>query len=895
MHPRSILATLRLRIASLFRRDTIEHRFDDEIALHLDLETERNLAAGLSPAEARRAALIAFGGVERIREDHRDARGARFLHDLGADLRYAARWLRRSPAFTLSVLLTLALGIGGTTAMFCVVNGVLLKPLPYPDPERLVAIWSRLGAEPGAATSSPPDFREFRARATAFESIAGYYLSATNVVVDAEPHRVPGARISADLFPLLGATLSEGRAFRADEEAAGNDRVAIISHGMWSSMFGARPGVVGSSIVVDGEPHLIVGVTAPSFRFLDAESQLWRPMAFADTDNLNTRGNYFVFIVGRLRSGVDAATATSDLERVATQIRAEVPHASINGASVIPLHEQVVGAARNALLLLLGATALLLAIACANVAGLLLARASARERELAVRAGLGASRSRIVRQLVTEAMLLGAAGAALGIGVATVSVRALRRLDFTDVPRLDEARVDGTVFAVAMGLALGAALAFGLWPALRLTRRGHDALRGGGRSSATADHQRVRRLLVAGQVALSLVLLIGSGLLLRSFVAMLRVDPGFATSNIVTGSLPVNGAKYDDHPAHLWSFADQLDERLHARPGVTAAAITSALSLRGGSWGKLVTLGDRALPTVREQVPAVGYRLVSRGYFATLGVRRISGRTFEAHDGAGSAPVAVVNEAFARRFWPQGDPVGKIIWMGPPEEMLGPNRQPGYRFPRLTIVGVVADERFQALDAPPQPEVYQLYAQSTETPSTLYVAVRSPGDPATVAGEIRTAVRELDAAMPLAQVATARELMRVSSARRRLSTLLVAGFAVLALGLAMVGIYGIAAQFVTQRTRELGIRIAVGAGTGQVMRLVLREGGLTALAGATAGLVGAVAGARLMRDVLFGVTPTDPVTYLGITIVLVAVVLAATSVPALRAARIAPASVLRGD
>ena len=894
MPPASIVATVRLRLRSLLRRKSVEDRFAEEIRLHLDLETERNLRAGMSNAEARRAALIAFGGIERVREEHRDARGVRIIEDLVTDLHYAARWLRRSPAFTVSAMATFALGIGGATAMFSVVHGVLLKPLPYPDPDALVAIWSRFSSETEPSTSSPPDFRELRARARAFTTVEAYYGTPTNLVIGTEPHRAFGARVSTGLLSTLGARFAAGRGFSDSEGVAGNDRVAIIGHGLWRTSFGGRSDIVGSSITIDGHPHRIVGVVDAEFRFLDPTVELWRPLAFAADDNLNTRGNYFLRVIGRLRPETSVAAAEADLNRVASEVRQQVPQAAITGAFVVPLHEQMVGSARQALLLLLGATGLLLAIACANVAGLLLARSSAREQEIAVRAGLGASRARLMRQLVAESLLLGTCGAAVGLLVAGLLLDLLKSADIGVVPRLADARIDAVVFAAAVVASMLAAIVVGLWPAARLTRRSPNALRSGVRSSSSREHQRARRLLVAGQVALAVVLLIGSGLLLRSFTAMMRLDPGFTVTNLVTASLPV-GARYDDEE-RLWPFADQVLARLSGRAGIESVALTSALSLRADSWNKVVTLGDRPLPTTRDQLPVVGYRLVSRDYFSTLGVRRLSGRVFGTQDGAHSQRVAVVNETFARRYWPAGiaEPLGKIIWMGPPEELIQSMLRPGFRFPRLTIIGVVADERFEALDVPPQPEVYQLYAQSTETPSSIYIAARSSTVAAAVAS-MRAAVREVDPSMPVAEVATARELVRASAAPRRLAALLVSSFAALALFLAGVGIYGVASQFVAQRTREMGIRMAIGARGHQVIALVLREGMLTAAGGIVVGIGAAFASARLLRDVLFGVAPTDLMTYGVMALVLAAVVLAATGIPARRAARTPPADVLRAE
>lgn len=889
------LAELRGRARALFGRDTVERDLGDEIRFHLEMETEANIHRGMSPEEARRRARLAFGGVERVREEHRDARGLRLLEDIAADLRYAARWLRRSPGFTLSAVFTLALGVGGTTAVVCVVDGVLLRPLPYPDAERLVAVWSLTRGETEPWATSPPDFRAFRDEATVFEGIGGYYVSAANLLVDGGPVRLDAARASAGLFPVLDISPILGRTFQGEEEVKGSDRVVLLSHAAWQDRFGGDSSIVGSSVTLDGAPHTIIGVMPASFRFPDRGVEIWLPMALAADDVLNTRGNYFVSMIGRLGDGVSPGRAGTDLARVAARVASDHPQASLRGARVVPLHEQTVGEARRALLLLLGAAGLLLAITCANVAGLLLARAAGRRRELSLRAGLGATRSRLVRQLLTEGLLLSAAGAASGLGVAWAAVRLTRVFGPRDIPRLDEVTIDGRVLVATLAVTVLTGLGFALLPALRLTRgETHDQLRSGARQSGFAGHRRLRQVLVGGQVALALILLVGSGLLLRSFVAMTRVDPGFRATDLVTASLPIRTAAYPE-ATRTWQFADQLLERVKALPQVESAALTSALSLRGGGWGKRVTFADRPLPTTPDQVPTVGYRLVSHDYFRTLGVRLITGRMFGPEDRAGSPGVAIVNHAMARRFWPGASPIGKTLWLGPPEHMVSSLLPPGFRFPRLTVIGVARDELFESLDLPPEPEVYQLYAQSTETSPTLYLVVRSPRESAAIAADLRGVLRDVDPTMPLAEVATIRQLMRESGARRRFGTFLLAGFATLALTLALVGVYGVAAQFVAQRRRELAIRLALGASEGRLVRLVLREGLVTALLGVAVGFAVAFGLSGAMRDLTFEVRPTDPLTYLVSAALLLAAILLATFMPARRASRLPPAVVLSSE
>ncbi len=889
------LADLLGRARALFRRPAIERDLSDEIRFHLEMETEANIRRGMPPDEARRAAVLTFGSVERAREEHRDARGTRLLEDGVADLRWARRWLAHRPGFTLAVVLTLALGVGGTTAVVCVVDGVLFRPLPYPEAERVVAVWSLTRGKTEPWASSPPDFRIFRDRASSFAHLGGYYIGPANLVIGGEPVRLTAGFATAGMFDALAVPPAKGRTFRADEETSGRDRVAVLSDGTWRRWFGTRPDIVGSTIAVNGAPYTVIGVMPPSFRFPERTAELWLPMAFAPGDALDTRGNYFVSVVGRLRPGVSVERAERELAGIAVGIAGDDPQAAIRSARVVSLHEQTAGDARRPLQLLLGGTGLLLAITCANVAGLVLARGATRGRELALRAGLGATRGRLVRQLLTEGLLLSAAGSAAGLAVAWGAVQLLRTLGPRDLPRLDEIALDGRVLAATSLIAVATGLGFALLPALRLTGGNrHDELRSGARQAGTTGHLRLRRLLVGGQMALTLVLLVGAGLLLRSLLALTQVDPGFRSSGVVTASLPLGRSAGADAP-RTWRFADALLEQVTALPEVETAAITSGLSLRGGGWQKMVSFGDRPSPESRDQVPVVSYRLVSRDYFRTLGVRLVAGRAFDPGDRADGPPVAVINQTMAHRFWPDRGPVGTTIWMGPPEAMISTLVPAGYRFPRLTVVGIVADERFESLDRPPEPEVYQLYAQSAETPSTLYLAVRARGEPSLVIPGLRAALREVDPTMPLAEVATVSELMRESGARRRFGAVLVTGFAALALALALVGVYGVAAQFVAQRRRELAIRLALGADIGEIVRLVLKEGAGTALAGGLVGIAAALALSGLMRAVVFEVQPSDPVTYVGCTVVLMAAVLLSALLPARRAARLPPAVVLGSE
>jgi len=890
---------VRRRLRALLSRGAVERELDDELRFHLEMETAQQVRRGVPEHEARRAALVAFGGVERYKEECRDARGTRLLEDLAADLRFAARWLRRSPAFTGVAVLTLALGVGGNAAAFSVISAVLLDPLPYREPERLVAVWStNLAQGPESFSSSPPDFRALRDGSRALESMTAAYASAFNLAGGGEPERVTGARVSPNVFALLGVAPALGRPFVEAEGSYGQHRVLVLGHGLWMRRFGGDRAVLGRRVLVDGEPFTVVGVMPRDFRFPDRDAELWVPIAFAAGDPLDTRGNYFLQIVGRLAAGVTPAQAASDLQRVARAVVAEHPDASMTGARVVPLRDEVVGGARRTLLVLFGATALVLLIACANVANLLLARAAGRRKEIAVRAGLGASRGRLVRQLLAEALLLGAAGGALGTLVAAWGVRVLAGAGPATLPRLDEITVDGRVLAFTLVLSLLTALLFGLAPALQLSRADlQTSLRDSGRSSPGVARRRLRELLVASQVALALVLLIGSGLLIRSFAQVARVDPGFRTEQLLTMSVALPATTYLDAP-RAWAFVDEVLERGAAMPGVRSVAAASGLSLKGGYWGKNLTVADRALPRSLDEVPHVAYRLVSADYFRAVGVTVKAGRGFTAGDGRDTPGVAVVNETLARRFWPNDDPraaLGKTIWMGPPEALVANRLPPGGRFPRLQVVGVVADERFAGLDRAPEPEVYQLYAQSTERPPVMFLAVRGAAEPGALAGAMRRAVWAVNPTLPVAEVATMAQLVDESMAERRFSLGVLGAFAGLALLLAVVGVYGVVAHSVAQRQQEIGLRAALGATREAIVGLVVRQGMRAVVAGAGVGAIAALALTRVLSGLLFGVSPTDPLTFAGIAALLVGVALLAVAVPAARASRIDPAIALRHE
>ncbi|MFL5579042.1 MAG: ABC transporter permease [Gemmatimonadaceae bacterium] len=891
----SRLLALRHRLRALLRPGAHARELAEELRFHEELDAMHRRHAGASADAARLAARRRLGNATRITEEVREMSARHRLDELQQDLRYAARTLRRAPGFTVGAVLTLGLGIGAAAAMFTVVDAVLLRALPYADPERLVAVWTAgtSGGEP--MTSSPPDFRELAAARRTFSGMAAHYTVEVNVAGGGEPERVSGARVSPSLFDVLGVAPSLGRAFAEVEGDWGRHRVAVISDGLWRRRFGADPRVIGRTITLDREPHVVVGVAPRALAFPARGLDVWLPIAFAPGDHSNTRGNYFLQIVARLRGGASAAGAAAELRPIARRVAAEHADAVMKDVVVRPLRSDVVGGAARPLLVLGGAIALVLLVSCANVAALVLARGSARRAEIALRAGLGASRARIVRQLMTESLVLGALAGVLGTALAAAGVLLAVRHAPPDLPRLQEVAVGARTLTVCAALALATTVLFGLVPALRLARAGvADALRERTRTATGRAGYRGYAALVAAQMALSVVLLAGAGLLLRSFARVMAVDPGFRAERVLSMAVALPEGAYPT-AERTAQFLDAVLERARALPGVRAAAATSGLSLGGGWWGKMLSVAGRPAPRTMGEVPSVGYRVVSRDYFATLGVALRSGRTFGPDDRRGGPGVAVINETAARRFWGGESPLGKTIWLGPPEAMVSGHVPGGYHFPRLEVVGVVGDERFSALDEPPVAEVYQLYEQVTETASVMYLAVRADGDPAALAASVRAAVRAVDPLQPVADVATMSARLERATGARRFTLGLLGGFAALALGLAAVGLYGVIAYTVAERRRELAVRLALGDTAAGVVRLVVGRAMRPVVLGVAAGVAPALALAGVVRALLYGVSPTDPAAFAGAVVTLLAAALAASALPAWRASRLGLAETLRGE
>jgi putative ABC transport system permease protein len=813
------------------------------------------------------------------------------------DLRYALRSLRQRPGFTSLTVLTLALGIGATSAIFSVVNGVLLRPLPYEKPEDVLLVRTRLDGVSGRELSLPEYF-DLREQSRSFARIAAFSDGSLTLTGSGTPERLQAGYLTADALPLLGASPARGRAFAAAEDLPGRPPVVLLSDGLWRRRFGADPEIVGRTLILDDMPTTVLGVMPPGFQlpthYAGPGMELWTLMQLDPAVDRSERGWHWLTVMGRLQSGVDVEAAERETAALMAGMLQRYPNeydADFTG-SVSPAADVLMGDIRPVILVLVGAVGLLLLIACANVASLFLARAEARQREIAVRAALGARAGRIVRQLLTESATLAVAGGLLGLLFAVWGVRALVAAAPPTLPRLEAVGMDGWVLAFTAAVTLTTGILFGLAPALHAARPDlSGALTEGGRGgSAGVRQQRFRRGLVVSQIALALVLVAAAGLLIQSFARMRGVDPGFVPERLLTARVELSPVRYETNEK-IRAFYQRLVERLEALPGVHSAAVVKALpmmQLELGDWS-FVREGRHSLPPLPSEWNLAYWQAMSPEYFETMRIPVLQGRGLEATDRIGSPGVAVINRMLARLVWPDGDALGQRILMG------GGATDSVWRI----VVGVVGDVRHRGLDAEPRPEIYLPHAQfpaGTGTPlRTLRIVLRSEGDPEQLTAAMRAAVAELDPDLPVAEVQTMEEALGAWAAERRLTMMLVGGFALLALSLGSVGVYGVMAHLVAQRTREIGIRIALGALPREILGLVLSEGVWLAGLGIAAGLAGALAATRLLSSLLFGVGPTDPATFVATAAALAAVAALACLLPALRAVRIDPIVTLRSE
>jgi putative ABC transport system permease protein len=805
------------------------------------------------------------------------------------DLRYAVRTLLRTPAFTAIALITIALGVGATTAIWSVASGVLLRPLPYPEPDRLVMVWmdnTRLGLDRDwLSYPAVTDYREqtgVLADLAIFNRRAATFTGGADGADDGDPEWALGAHASANLWSVLGVEPALGRVFLEEEGRPGADDVVVLSHRLWMSRFGGRADVVGRVVRMNEQSRRVVGVMPEGFGFPSADTRFWVPTTVTD-DLRNERNGFWLQTIGRLASGVTRDQAQAELERVNAGIQERFPDQKGFGVNVVEYREQVVGSIRPAVLVLLAAVAFVLLIACANVASLLLARGSARDREMALRAAIGAGRGRLVRQLLTESVVLAIGGGAAGLLLARLGLDALIAIAPADLPRLDQIAIDGGVLAFALALSVATGIAFGLAPAIQVARADPaPALKEGGRS-ATSSGLRLRRALVVAEVAVAVVLLVGAGLMVRSFLELLEVDLGFRTEGMLGARVSLDGERYGEGAGpRVTEFFRQLVERAEALPSIDGAAATTTLFLSATPRSGIFSIEGRPDPRPEDLVE-VPIDAVTEGFFRVLDVPLRAGRFFDQRDGPDSPPTVIVNDLLARRFFPGEDPLGKRIKYG----------DSGSSAPWMTIVGVVADTRRTGFDAAVRPETYLPHAQNPSR--TLELVVRTRSSPDAVVPELRAILRSLDPAIPLHGARPIGDVVGDMTAQRRLNALLMTIFAVMAVLVAAVGIYGVIAYSVESRTRELGVRAALGASGGATLRLVLREGLTLAGAGLAVGLLASLGLGRAMRSLLYGVGALDPATFAAAAITALATTVVACLVPALRAARVDPIAALRAE
>ena len=806
------------------------------------------------------------------------------------DLKHALRTFTKNPGFTAVVLLTLGLGIGGSTSIFSVVNGVLLRPLPYPDPDRLVSVQSaRPGSEDPA--HAPADFLDLVRQQQSFTAIAGHRGDIIDITSDrAEPIRLDGALVTNAFFDVFGVPAAMGRTFTA-ADPMGGDRLLVISDGAWRQHFGANPEVIGSAVRVNGVPHVLVGVMPAGFDWPTgtagwAMSPLPVPPGIVDVEGnlLEQRELRYFQAVGRIRPGISEIQAASDVIAIARRIGEQHARSAGRTYALVPIREELVGDVREGLLLLLGAVGCVLLIACANVAGLLVARGVGRQREIGIRTALGAPRGRIIRQLLLESVLLSLAGGALGLLIASWATDGLVAIIPDTIPRLGEVAVDARVALFAVTVSAITGILFGLAPALQTSKVNTiELLRDGGRTAGSHGTRRMRATLVAAEVALALVLLVTAGLMINSFVRLRAVDPGYSMEQVVTADVALPGSTYGT-TARQSGFYRQLLERLQTSPVTQTSAITfpRPFSDSGGQAGFEV---EHAAPLPDRERPRAQLSIASAQTFRALGIPVIGGRMFTEADVEDAPNVIIVNQSFAKKYWPGENAVGKRITFDQRTENTNPDW--------ATVIAVVGDTRPKALDIAPQPTVYFSYHQFSLPYMT--VVVRGTSDTAAVAREIRTHLRALDPNLPVDEVRTLESAASRSAAQPRFRTYVLAGFAAISLLLAATGLYGLLSYSVTQRVREIGVRIALGAKPGDVLRLVVGEGMKLVALGAVVGILAALAAGRVIGALLFGVSATDPVTYAVVTGILAIVACAACSLPALRAARVNPMSALRSE
>jgi predicted permease len=880
---------LMARLRALFRRESVLRDIEEELRVHVEMETEMNIRRGMPPNEARAAALKSFGNVGRNTELGYDIRGGGWLETLWQDLRFGARMLLKQPGFSLIALLTLALGIGANTAIFSVVNAVLLRPLPYREAERIVAI-QELSKEGERKQVTPANFLDWRAQQTTFASLAAISTRRANLALTAEAERIDLAVVSANFFDVFGLRAERGRLFAAADEQAGHAPVVVVSHSLWQSRFGGANDLVGRNVTLDGKSYTVVGIAPQGFQY-PGETEAWLPpLRLAPESNermdvTQVRGFGYLSAVALLKPGVSLAQAAGEMETITARLRRQYPDTNNPRFNrVVSLRKHLVGETDTMLWLLFGAVCFVLLIACANVANLSLVRAAARQKEMAIRAALGASRGRVIGQLLTESTLLALGGGALGWMLAVWGVELITRLLPRDFPRLREISLDWRVLLFTLLASVSTGILFGLAPAWQSAKTDvHETLKESARGATGGWRQRrLRHLLIVAEIALSLVLLAGAGLLLRSFTHLQSVSAGFTPQQVLTARLSPAGAAYRADPAYI-SYFRRVIERVRIIPGVEAVGAINKLPL---TWGDTAGYRIEGRPLLTpDKWPDAEYRAVSSDYFRALSIPIVQGRAFNERDNEAAPQVMIVNQALARRDFPGENPVGKRINLGNTDSA----GQPVW----FEIVGVAANVRSPELTEESQAEFYLSGLQDTFDEMSL--VIRATVEPASLASAVRQAAAEVDKTQPVSNFTTMEAFVSEAYARPRFNLVLLGLFGGLALLLSAAGIYGVMAYGVAQRKNELGLRLALGAQPHDVMNLILRQGLRLISVGLVLGLVSALALTRLMKSLLFGVNAMDAVTFAAVTLLLLVVALLACWIPARRATKVDPLIALRSD
>jgi putative ABC transport system permease protein len=876
-------------LASLSPHGT-DQDFERELETHLEMLTEDYRRRGLAPEEAARSARIRLGGLTQLQETNRELRGLPLVETLRQDTSFAFRMLRRNPGFAAVVVLTLALGIGANTVIFSVVHAVLLKPLPYPHAEQLFNVFQAQPRQGITGTGwSHPNFADLREQTAVFSEMAGVQQHQLTLTTAGEPSVVNTVSVTPEFFALFGEPPLAGRGLRAEDGKAGAPPVVVLGETLWRGRFGAAPGLIGATIDLDQRPFTVVGIMPATFRFpqLTDGERVWIPVAHDPLFGswMPERSGHWLQVTGRLKPGVSPTQARAELEAIGERLAQSFPAENDGWAiRMVPLQQMIVGEATPALLVLVGAVGLVLLIACANIANLLLARATSRSREMAVRTMLGAGRARIVRQLLSESAVLGLLGGAAGIATAFWGVPALSALLPPELPRVNAIRVDGSVLGFALLLSAVASLAFGLAPAwFAADARLHTSLQEGGpRGGEAGSRPRARFALAAAEIALAMVLLVAAGLMLRSFDKLLSVTPGFDVRYLLKADVSLPRFRYSA-PQQWTRFSDELLERLQAEPGLKESAVVVPRPLAD----RCVTLGfdvvGRPAPTASASRTAE-YISVSRDYFRVMGIPLLAGRTFDRRDVSSSPRVSIISQAMARLHFPNEDPLGQRITFAFPPGVPGVEHE---------IVGIVGDVRAMALAEEPGPMMYVPYAQEPFWGANL--VIRSALSPASVAATIRREVARLDKDLPVTDVATMPEVLAGSTAQPRFRTLLLGLFAAMAVSLAATGIFGVISYSVSCRTSEIGIRVALGATRAAILKLVLRDTLVLTLAGLAVGILCALAAGRLLEHMLFDVSPHDPATLAAVALALSTIAFLAGYLPARRATRVDATIALRHD